>query len=83
MSNYLIANAPHIVIVVSGGFKEEDKVQSSYPGINRTLATRLLENFGSIRKIVNATSEEIKEIEGLGEKKNEKIVDLSNKEYEK
>jgi ERCC4-related helicase/ERCC4-type nuclease len=59
------------------------QVISSYPGINRTLATRLLENLGSIRKIANATSDELKEIEGLGEKKSQKIVDLSNKEYEK
>ena len=58
------------------------QVISSYPGINRTLATRLLENLGSIRKIVNASEDELKKIEGLGVKKSQKLVDISNKEYE-
>ncbi len=58
------------------------QVISSFPGINRTLATRLLENLGSIRKIVDASLDELKEIEGLGEKKSQKLIDLSNQEYE-
>ena len=58
------------------------QVISSYPGINRTLATRLLENHGSISNIVNAKEDELKKIEGLGVKKSRKIVDLSNKEYD-
>ena len=66
------------------GNPNENAIQviSSYPGINRTLGTRLLENLGSIRKIVNATEDELKKIEGLGVKKSQKFVDLSNKEYE-
>ncbi|MHA1171463.1 MAG: ERCC4 domain-containing protein, partial [Candidatus Heimdallarchaeota archaeon] len=66
------------------GNPNENAIQviSSYPGINRTLATRLLENLGSIRKIVNASEDELKKIEGLGVKKSRKLADISNKEYE-
>ena len=67
------------------GNPNENAIQviSSYPGINRTLATRLLEDLGSIRKITNASPDDLKKIEGLGVKKSQKFVDLSNKEYEK
>ncbi len=66
------------------GNPNENAIQviSSFPGINRTLATRLLENLGSIRKITNASEDELKEIEGLGVKKSQKLVDISTKEYE-
>ncbi|MCK5159123.1 MAG: hypothetical protein KAR08_08195, partial [Candidatus Heimdallarchaeota archaeon] len=66
------------------GNPNENAIQviSSFPGINRTLATRLLEKLGSIRKIVNASEDELKEIEGLGVKKSQKLVDISTKEYE-
>ena len=57
------------------------QVISSYPGINRTLANRLLETFGSIKNVVNAPVDELKKVEGLGQKKSEKIKDVSTKEY--
>ncbi|MHA1211375.1 MAG: helix-hairpin-helix domain-containing protein, partial [Candidatus Heimdallarchaeota archaeon] len=58
------------------------QVISSYPGINRTLASRLLETFGSGKNVVNASVDDITNIDGLGPKKSEKIVKLSNKKYE-
>ena len=66
------------------GNPNENAIQviGSFPGINRTLATRLLENLGSIRKITNASEDELIEIEGLGVKKSQKLVDISTKEYE-
>ena len=66
------------------GNPNENAIQviSSFPGINRTLATRLLETLGSICKVVNASPDDLKKIEGLGDKKSQKFVDLSNKEYQ-
>ena len=46
------------------------------PGTGPTLAGRLLEHFGNIRSIVNATDEELTIIEGLGKKKANKIIDF-------
>jgi len=57
------------------------QVISSYPGINRTLASRLLETFGSISNVINATIDELKEVDGLGPKKSEKMVNLSRQEF--
>ncbi|MBN1330618.1 MAG: DEAD/DEAH box helicase [Candidatus Heimdallarchaeota archaeon] len=58
------------------------QIISSYPGINRTLASRLLEAFGSVRNVVNASVEDLKNIDGLGSIKSEKLVKLSNQDYE-
>ena len=58
------------------------QVISSYPGINRTLASRLLETFGTISNVINASVDELKEVEGLGPKKSEKMVNLSKQKYE-
>ena len=46
------------------------------PGTGPTHAGRLLEHFGNIRSIINATDEELTIIEGLGKKKAKKIVDF-------
>nr|NHJ87540.1 Hef nuclease [Asgard group archaeon] len=58
------------------------QIISSYPGINRTLASRLLEAFGSVRSVINASIDDLKNIDGLGSIKSEKIVKLSNQEYQ-
>ena len=57
------------------------QVISSFPGINRTLASRMLEDFTSIKGVVNSSAEELKDIEGLGPKKSKKFIDLVNQEY--
>ncbi|MGC9780181.1 MAG: DEAD/DEAH box helicase family protein [Candidatus Heimdallarchaeota archaeon] len=57
------------------------QVISSYPGINRTLASRLLESLGSVRNVINASENDLKVIDGLGPKKSQKFVKLSNQEY--
>jgi len=58
------------------------QIISSFPGINRTLATRLLESFGSVKKMVNTSLEELRAIEGLGEKKSRKIIEILTREYQ-
>ncbi len=58
------------------------QIVSSFPGINRILATRLLETFGTVKRIINASLDELKEIEGLGEKKSQKILEIIEQEYQ-
>ena len=41
----------------------------------------MLEEFSSIKGIVNSSVEELKYIEGLGPKKSKKFIDLVNQEY--
>ncbi|NHJ47152.1 MAG: DEAD/DEAH box helicase [Asgard group archaeon] len=57
------------------------QVLGSFPGINRTLASRLLETFGTINNVINASIDELKKVEGLGPKKSEKILELANRQF--
>jgi len=43
----------------------------------------LLSSFGSLKKLVNASREEIMKIEGIGEKTAEKLVKIFEEEYNK
>ncbi|MFW9921829.1 MAG: ERCC4 domain-containing protein [Candidatus Thorarchaeota archaeon] len=69
--------------VVRLGNPNENIVQviSSFPGINRTLASRILESFGSLKNVFATSFEELQSIEGLGPQKSQKIIDLINQEY--
>ena len=57
-------------------------VLSSFPGINRVLATRMLEKFKSVKGVVNASDEDLEEIEGLGSKKSKKFTELVEETYD-
>jgi Fanconi anemia group M protein len=69
--------------VMKMGNPNESAIQvlGSFPGINRTLASRLLETFGTINNVLNASVNELEEVEGLGPKKSKKILDLANRQY--
>ncbi len=56
---------------------------AAFPGIGSQLAKPLLEKFGSIRGIVNASQEELREVSLIGEKKAKRIDELAGKEYGK
>ncbi|ACS33669.1 DEAD/DEAH box helicase [Thermococcus gammatolerans] len=43
------------------------------PNVSSTLAKRLLRHFGNVEKVFTATEEELKEVEGIGEKKAREI----------
>ena len=58
-------------------------VVSSLPGIGGMLARPLLKRFGSIRRIVNADEEELKEVGLIGEKKAQKLRKLFEYDYAK
>ncbi|MHA1286391.1 MAG: helix-hairpin-helix domain-containing protein [Candidatus Thorarchaeota archaeon] len=50
-------------------------------GIAEVLGLRLIERFGSIRAVVNASVEELKSVEGIGGKKAQDIFELVNKQW--
>lgn len=43
------------------------------PGVGPELAVRLLKKMGSLKTVINATERELREVEGIGENKAEKI----------
>lgn len=56
-------------------------VIESFPNISSVLAKRLLEHFGSVRGITNATEKELVEVEGIGEIKAKEIVKIARSIY--
>lgn len=68
------------------GFTRAEQQQflvESLPGIGPTVAKSLLEHFGSIQKLVNASNDELKEVEKIGPKKAQAILEVLTHPYEK
>ncbi|WP_414838213.1 DEAD/DEAH box helicase [Candidatus Nanosalina sp. VS9-1] len=59
----------------------QEFVVAGLPGVNTKIAERILNEFGSIQKVVNASEEELKSVEGIGDKKASTIRDLLTREY--
>ncbi len=57
------------------------RVIGNIPGVGPKLADSLLKHFGSIRRIANASTEELMEVEKIGEKKALAIHKTLNQEY--
>jgi Fanconi anemia group M protein len=62
--------------------EQQQFLVESLPGIGPTVAKSLLEHFGSIQKLVNASKDELKEVEKIGPKKAQGILDVFTKNYE-
>jgi Fanconi anemia group M protein len=62
--------------------EQQEYIISSLPGVGSRIAPYLLEHFGSIKNIINASTDDLKKVELVGEKKASKINDLVNKKYE-
>ena len=52
------------------------------PNVSAVLAKRLLNHFGSIKAIMNASLRELKKVEGIGEKKARAIKEVIEKEWD-
>ncbi|OYT43277.1 MAG: hypothetical protein B6U88_01410 [Candidatus Aenigmarchaeota archaeon ex4484_56] len=61
--------------------EEQEFLICGMPNINSTLSKRLLERFGTPKKIFNATEEELMEIKGFGRKKIKKFFEVLESEY--
>jgi len=58
-------------------------VVEGLPLISAVIAERLLDRFGSVRAIANASKEELMQVEGIGEKRAEEIVRLMTAQWKK
>jgi len=63
--------------------EQQEFLVSSLPGVGVQTARLLLENFGTIKNLVNASPEQLTSIKGVGEKTTERILSLVKEEYEK
>ena len=61
--------------------EQQELVVASFPDIGARYARLLLDHFGSVRALVNAEKEELMKVPGIGEKKAEKIYELSRRDY--
>lgn len=61
--------------------EEQEYIISAFPEIGMKNARLLLAHFGSIQGIVNASSEELAAVKGIGEKTAGKIFDLCRRTY--
>ncbi|HEC82839.1 MAG TPA: hypothetical protein ENI53_03025 [Thermoplasmatales archaeon] len=52
------------------------------PNVSAVLAKRLLNHFGNVRRVMNASIQELQEVEGIGKKKAELINEVVEREWE-
>lgn len=62
--------------------EQQEYIVSSLPGVGSSLAKPLLQKFKSVKKLINASEDELKEVEKIGEKKAKQIKDVVDNEYE-
>ncbi len=72
---------PHTLKRVTDTKWLQEYIVSSLPGIGATLAKPLLKHFKTISNIVNASVDELKEVELIGKKKAEEIRRILDEEY--
>ncbi|MEM3126757.1 MAG: DEAD/DEAH box helicase, partial [Candidatus Woesearchaeota archaeon] len=61
--------------------EQQEYVISSFPNIGIKAARELLKEFGNIKKIINASEEELKKVSGVGEVIAKKIKEISEQNY--
>ncbi|MBI2129609.1 DEAD/DEAH box helicase [Candidatus Woesearchaeota archaeon] len=62
--------------------EQQEYVISSLPGIGSGLAKPLLKHFKTVKNVVNASEEELQDVEKIGPEKAKKIREVADKEYE-
>ncbi len=60
----------------------QEYIVSSFPGVGTGLAKPLLKHFKSVKNIINATEQELKKIELIGEKKAKKMKEIFDQEWQ-
>lgn len=61
--------------------QQQEYIIASLPGIELKLARALLQKFGSVREIINATEEQLQKVELIGPKKADEIKKAIDTEY--
>ncbi len=62
--------------------EQQESIVASFPGIGSEISKSLLQNFKTIKNIINADIKKLKEVEKIGKKKAQKILELIEKNYE-
>ena len=57
-------------------------ITESLPGIGPVSAKKLLTHFGCVKNLINASKNELKEVEGIGNKTSENIIDVTTRKYQ-
>jgi len=73
---------PHSMKRVDSLKSKQEYVASSFPGIGMNLGKELLKNFKTVKNIVNAEEDKLKEVENIGDKKAKELHEVFNKDYE-
>jgi ERCC4-type nuclease len=60
----------------------QEYIVASLPGVNTTLSKRLLTQFGNISSLIQASTEELAEVHGIGKTKAQKIREALDATYE-
>jgi Fanconi anemia group M protein len=63
--------------------EQQEYIISALPGVGPVLSKPLLEKFGSVKNIINASIDKLKEVELIGEKKAARIKEIVDSEYNK
>lgn len=63
--------------------EQQEFIVSSFPGIGPQTAKALLENFSSIKNLINAKEDELTKLKGIGEKTAKNLIQLFGEEYNK
>ena len=63
--------------------EQQEYVVSSLPNVGASLAKELLKQFGTIKSIVNASDEDLKKVDGIGDKKAARIREVLESEHKK
>jgi Fanconi anemia group M protein len=61
--------------------KLQEFIVSSIPGVSRVLTKRLLEHFGNVQNVFAAEEEQLKQVDGIGDKMASKIKKLLSLKY--
>ncbi len=61
--------------------EQQEYLISALPGVGPVLSKPLLKKFGSVKKILNASIDKLKEVELIGEKKASKIKEIVDSKY--
>jgi len=61
--------------------EQQQFIMEGLPNVSAVLAKRLLQNFGSVKAVVNASEEELCTVQGIGKNIAAEIVKVLNSEY--
>lgn len=61
--------------------EQQEYIISSLPGVGGALSKPLLEKFGSVKKIINASKEDLKKVDLIGDKKATRIKEIIDSKY--